>query len=179
MSKRVPFPKGHPEKTFEKSEGRCWYCGRKIAWSRRGDTQSPYGWHMEHLRPVSKGGHPTHLNNLVASCYSCNFEKGTKTSRTQLRRKGRTRGPLSRKERNERRALNGAGGAGFGAGVGSVFGPLGTLVGGSIGGGLGMAIPIKDPGVAEKKKCKAKTKAGKPCSNWAVPCNHGFCRVHR
>lgn len=57
-------------KIYQKTKGHCAYCGVQLA---------PYGdWHVEHITPKSKGG-TNRIENLVASCNTCNGKKQQKT----------------------------------------------------------------------------------------------------
>ena len=53
----------------------CYYCSCEIA---------PSDSHLEHKRPVSRGG-GNHRSNLVLSCSSCNLRKGKKTHEEFIR----------------------------------------------------------------------------------------------
>lgn len=57
---------------IRRTEGRCWYCGDVL---NLGGKQS---FEIDHVQPVSKGG-TNEPDNLVASCRSCNGEKGDMT----------------------------------------------------------------------------------------------------
>jgi len=65
---------------FEKTDGYCYHCGKKLAWSNYGNLNGKAGWEIDHSVPKSKGG-TDHLNNLVPSCIPCNRNKGDLTSR--------------------------------------------------------------------------------------------------
>lgn len=55
---------------LEQSDHRCVYCGRH---------ESEVGTlHMEHIKPVSRGGHFT-VHNIRPACKSCNSRKGGRT----------------------------------------------------------------------------------------------------
>lgn len=57
-------------RVFKKTEGKCFYCETQL--DIAGD------WHIEHKKPKCRGG-SDFLHNLVASCPTCNLEKGRKT----------------------------------------------------------------------------------------------------
>jgi len=63
---------------FEKTNGYCIYCGKKLSWINYGNSNGKGGWEVDHSRSKSKGG-TDHLNNLVPSCIPCNRNKGTLT----------------------------------------------------------------------------------------------------
>lgn len=56
---------------FEKSRGRCHYCGRALTL----DGQ----WHVEHMLPRALMG-TDEISNLVAACVACNLEKRDRTA---------------------------------------------------------------------------------------------------
>jgi 5-methylcytosine-specific restriction endonuclease McrA len=68
------------KRIFEKNNGYCFHCGKKLAWSNYGNLNGKAGWEVDHSIPKSRGG-TYHLNNLVPSCIPCNREKGDLTSR--------------------------------------------------------------------------------------------------
>jgi 5-methylcytosine-specific restriction endonuclease McrA len=51
----------------------CTYCGQ--------DADQ-----TDHVIPISKGGHPTDLHNLVACCRRCNISKGNRSEAVFLAR---------------------------------------------------------------------------------------------
>lgn len=65
---------------FDKTRGRCYYCDKALSFYNR-DRRGRGAWEVEHLTPRAKGG-TDHLNNLVAACWPCNLEKGTRASRS-------------------------------------------------------------------------------------------------
>jgi len=69
---------------FEKTDGHCYHCGKKLAWQNYGNSNGKGGWEVDHSIPVSKGG-TDHLNNLFPSCVPCNRSKTTLTSRQYKR----------------------------------------------------------------------------------------------
>jgi 5-methylcytosine-specific restriction endonuclease McrA len=51
---------------WEKSQGRCWYCGKQC---------NPFtDMHIDHIRARAKGGSDD-IDNLVIACVACNIEK--------------------------------------------------------------------------------------------------------
>ena len=60
-------------KALERDGYTCVYCGQ--------DADQ-----ADHVIPISKGGNPTDLNNLVACCRRCNISKGNRSEAVFLRR---------------------------------------------------------------------------------------------
>jgi CRISPR/Cas system Type II protein with McrA/HNH and RuvC-like nuclease domain len=60
---------------YDKADGHCYYCDKKIDWSNYGRPGEKGAWSVDHMRPVSRGG-TDHLNNLVPACITCNSSKG-------------------------------------------------------------------------------------------------------
>lgn len=56
---------------FDKSGGRCFYCGTALAVDGK--------WHIEHQMPKALMGQDE-LPNLVAACVPCNLAKGDRTA---------------------------------------------------------------------------------------------------
>lgn len=66
MAKRKAFKSHKRQRIFNKTNGRCGYCGIKLAKDN---------FQVDHIYPLCKGG--TNLDiNLVASCNLCNQTKG-------------------------------------------------------------------------------------------------------
>ena len=64
---------------WDKTNGYCKYCEKKLAWINYGNPYGKGSWEVDHSQPISKGG-TDHLNNLVPACTSCNREKGDMTA---------------------------------------------------------------------------------------------------
>ena len=65
---------------FDKTDGYCYHCGKKLSWRNYGNINGKAGWEVDHSIPKSRGG-TDHLNNLVPSCIRCNREKNDLTSK--------------------------------------------------------------------------------------------------
>lgn len=77
----MPFDPETIELVFEKSDGKCHYCGKQLSWANYGRRDARGGWEIDHLKPRSWGG-TDHLNNLVAACWTCNLDKSDSSSQT-------------------------------------------------------------------------------------------------
>ena len=60
---------------YDKSDGYCWHCGIKLAWSNYAVMRARGAWEVYHSVPLSRGG-TDYLQNLVPSCIPCNRDKG-------------------------------------------------------------------------------------------------------
>jgi len=70
-------------KVYQKSNGKCWYCGEKLTdevlYDENGKAVVTISlWHVDHLYPLSKGG-GYEIENLVPACRACNSIKSNKT----------------------------------------------------------------------------------------------------
>lgn len=72
---------------YQKTNGYCYHCGRKIAWINYAQLGARGAWEVDHSNPKSKGG-TNYFRNLVPSCISCNRSKGNAHSGTYRRRIG-------------------------------------------------------------------------------------------
>ncbi len=59
------------ERVRKRHGNKCVYCGCELY----DDNASPNGFHVDHKKPVRRGG-TGHIDNLVASCRTCNLSKG-------------------------------------------------------------------------------------------------------
>lgn len=121
---------------YDKTDGYCHICHKKLSFSNYGSNGSKGSWHVEHSIPRAKGG-TDHLNNLYPACIKCNMEKGTAHTKTARGWNGNTRAPYSASKKKTIKSNNTAGGAVIGGIIGSVFGPGGTVIGAAIGGAIG------------------------------------------
>lgn len=64
--KRPSMPRSVRARVFDKSNGKCFYCGTEIV--KTGN------WHVDHVIPVSRGG-TDEMSNLEAACVDCNTKK--------------------------------------------------------------------------------------------------------
>ena len=120
-------------KIYDRTSGYCHICKKKLSFKNYGKIDNKSPWEIEHSRPRSKGG-SDHLNNLYASCISCNRKKGTFTSRTARSWNNRRIAPLSKVKRKETKYTNAMLGGIIGLRIGLYVSPLIGLVGAAIGG---------------------------------------------
>ena len=106
-------------KIYDRTTGYCHICKKKLSFKNYNKKNKKGAWEVEHSRPRSKGG-SDHLNNLYASCISCNQKKGTFTSRTARSWNNRRKAPLSKEKRKEAKCSNAVIG-GIAGGVGSAL----------------------------------------------------------
>lgn len=82
--KVVRFSSDELNYIYDKNNGYCWHCGKKLAFTNYvGFTDDPYAkgsWEVDHSVPLARGG-TEYLRNLVPACVPCNRAKGDLTSR--------------------------------------------------------------------------------------------------
>lgn len=137
MPTRRRFTNDELNDIYDRTDGRCHLCHRKLSFVNYGANGERGAWHVEHSRPLARGG-THHLNNLYAACVWCNLNKGTVSTRTARSWAGERRAPLSRSKRASARDRNTLEGAVVGAGLGAVVGGqrgllLGALFGAAVG----------------------------------------------
>lgn len=59
---------------YDKTNGYCRYCNRKLAWSSYGVIGARGAWEVDHGIPLSRNG-SGYFRNLWAACIECNREK--------------------------------------------------------------------------------------------------------
>jgi 5-methylcytosine-specific restriction endonuclease McrA len=70
INAREPIPTAIKEQVIKRDRSTCRYCGRTV-WGKN--------LHIDHIIPVSRGGH-NGATNLVVACAKCNLSKGNKTA---------------------------------------------------------------------------------------------------
>ena len=86
------------ERIFGKTNGRCHICRNQLSFNNYGELGSRGAWEVEHSVPRAKGG-TDHLNNLYASCVTCNRRKGSSTTKSARAKNGYRSAPLSKKKK--------------------------------------------------------------------------------
>jgi len=133
----MPYSKPQLDAIYRQTSGYCHLCGKKVARNNHGKLGRRGAWHVDHSRPVSRGGR-NYMNNLRAACIVCNLDKSNQTTRTARRRNGITRAPMNPEQRRKAKSANGVAGAIAGGLAGAAFaGPFGALVGGVAGACIG------------------------------------------
>ena len=65
--------KGKRRKIYQRTGKKCAYCGRDVY--ETVPENSPIFLTIDHIKPVSKGGHKSNIGNLVCACKECNENK--------------------------------------------------------------------------------------------------------
>lgn len=128
----MAFDQQRQMEIFEKTDGHCHICRKKLAWRNYGVQGGRGAWEVEHSIPRAKGG-SDHLNNLYPACISCNRSKGAATTRTARRKNGYKAAPLSREKKTRNAWIGGFGGALAGRILLAPLGPFGLIAGAAIG----------------------------------------------
>lgn len=74
-SKKLVWNKGQIIPGADKNIWRKDSCGHKIKYSEHGNTNSEFGWEIDHIYPASKGG-KNELKNLQPLYWKNNRNKG-------------------------------------------------------------------------------------------------------
>lgn len=64
-----------------KTQNTCGICGKPVDFSIK--YPDPLSATVDHIVPIAKGGHPSSLENLQISHFSCNRQKSDKLFKTQ------------------------------------------------------------------------------------------------
>ncbi|MCT3465886.1 HNH endonuclease [Lactobacillus delbrueckii subsp. bulgaricus] len=70
---RPKISKAKRKRIYVRDKGICAYCGKRLEFK-------PNGFHIDHIRPLAKGGN-NEDSNLTVSCRECNLSKHTQTVR--------------------------------------------------------------------------------------------------
>jgi 5-methylcytosine-specific restriction endonuclease McrA len=128
------------EVIFDRTDGHCHLCGRKMYFSNYAQYGQRGAWEVEHSNARCNGG-SDRLCNLYAAHISCNREKGAVTTRTARAWNGRTKAPPSREKKEQIGSNNRWGWGTVGALSGAaVAGPAGLVLGAVLGALIGDSI---------------------------------------
>ncbi|HVG34540.1 MAG TPA: HNH endonuclease domain-containing protein [Pyrinomonadaceae bacterium] len=75
LTKLMVWQKGTPIDDFDASVWRRDMCGNVMRYSDHGDTNSAYGWEIDHIYPQARGGSDA-LTNLQPLYWENNRKKG-------------------------------------------------------------------------------------------------------
>ena len=141
VGRNMSFDPLFRKKIFDRTDGRCHICRKKLCFNNYGVNGARGSWHVEHSKCQAHGG-TNHGNNLYAACITCNLQKGTLSTRAVRSRNGYTRAPLSQAKKESVRETNTWLGGAVGAATGAIV--IGTggaaLLLGSVGALIGNAI---------------------------------------
>lgn len=122
---------------FERTDGSCHLCRKKLAFSNYGRAGARGAWEVEHSKARVRGG-TDHLNNLYAAHIRCNRIKSDGHTKTARAAYGYRSAPLSKAEKQR----NGMKGGVLGAVLGFLLVPpqlrlVAMVLGAVAGAGLG------------------------------------------
>lgn len=123
----------HLRGIYDRTQGRCHICGKRLSFCNYGKHGARGAWNIEHSIPRACGG-TDHGNNLYPACIGCNSSKQAKSTRVARGKHGRCRAPMSLKAEGRARRSNALAGGGLGALIGGlVAGPVGLAGGAALG----------------------------------------------
>jgi len=70
----LPHSEEELSEIYDKTDGYCFYCGKKLAFTNYGRHGEKGSWHVEHKNPKARGG-SDYFRNLVPACIDCNLDK--------------------------------------------------------------------------------------------------------
>ena len=120
-------------KIYDKTDGRCHICHKRISFTNYGVHGAKGAWHVDHSIPRAKGG-SDHLNNLYPACIPCNLGKNKSSNRSVRSIYGNARAPYSRAKKEAIRERRTWDGVTIGGLIGMLGGPVGAFTGAIIGG---------------------------------------------
>ena len=87
---------------YDRTDGRCHICRKKIHWSNYGLIYKHGAWEVDHSNPKANGG-SNRLTNLFPACISCNRSKGSNSTRAARSKYGFTSSPKSKQKKEQRK----------------------------------------------------------------------------
>lgn len=124
---------------FDRTDGHCHICRRKLAFSNHGQAGKRGAWEVDHSVARSKGG-TGKLNNLYPAHVACNKNKGDRSSTSARNKHGYRSAPLSARAKRGNAAKGGLIGAALGL---LLVPPQFRLLAMLLGGGTGAMIGSK------------------------------------
>lgn len=121
---------------FDRTDGHCHICRRKLAFSNYGQVGKRGAWEIEHSVARSNGG-TNRLNNLYPAHITCNRSKGDRSSRSARGEHGYRAAPLSADAKHGNAVKGGLIGATLGF---LLVPPQFRLLATMLGGGTGVMI---------------------------------------
>ena len=116
------------QKIFEKTDGLCHICRKKLVRKNYGMLGHRGAWEVEHSKAQANGG-SNHLNNLYPACISCNRSKGASSTTAARRKNGFKAAPLPRKKKVKNAWIGGVSGAVAVRILLAPIGPIGIIAG--------------------------------------------------
>jgi hypothetical protein len=121
---------------FEKTDGRCHICRKKLVRKNYGVAGASRAWEVEHsVSQVAGGTH--HLNNLYPACIHCNRSKQASSTRIARKKHGYQAAPLPKEKKAINALVGGIGGAALGRMLLATLGPYGVIAGAVLGAVIG------------------------------------------
>jgi len=114
----MAFTKEQLNRIYEKTNGKCHICRKKLAHGNYGVAGTRGAWEVEHSKPRSNGG-TDHGNNLFAACISCNRSKSNGSTKAAREKHGYKCAPFSETQKVRNSIAN----AGIFGIVGLIFTP--------------------------------------------------------
>lgn len=125
---------------FDKTDGRCHLCHKKLVFKNYGTVGANGAWEREHSKARANGG-TDHPNNLYPACIPCNRSKRDSSTVSVRTRNGVKGAPRSRKQRERSQRQTAMGVTASGALIGlRIAGPVGGVIGGVLGFAIGSAL---------------------------------------
>lgn len=101
------------ERIFDRTDGHCHICRRKLAFTNYGQAGRRGAWELEHSNARANGG-TDRLNNLYPAHITCNRSKGDRSSRSVRAEHGYRSAPLSAHAKQQNAMKGGLVGAALG-----------------------------------------------------------------
>jgi 5-methylcytosine-specific restriction endonuclease McrA len=70
----MPYTEEELNYIFNKNNGCCWHCGKKLVFTNHGRKETKGAWEVDQSNPMTKGK-KENVIELVPSCIECNRSK--------------------------------------------------------------------------------------------------------